>query len=142
MPTPTTYPLIEDDVIAYLASQGFGTLGTDLFREMLPDDEHGPATCTAVRSTGGVAPTLYVGGVPQRSTLQVTHRNAVLTTGKKWVNALIEFFRDPTRQNGLDLTNYHIWLLRPLNQEPTVETRDQEHRYFWTVSLECSFYRK
>ena len=45
--------MITDDIAAYLATQGVGTVGTDIVKGFLPDT---PGDCVAVYQKGGYAP--------------------------------------------------------------------------------------
>ena len=59
----------------YLAAQGVGTLGTDIFLQVLPEE---PVTGTAVVHTGGIN---LPGDPTRRPSLQVLHRNVSAEAG-------------------------------------------------------------
>lgn len=72
-----------DDVAAYLATQGLGTVGTNIFAGFLPDS---PNTCIAVSQRGGYAPIQ-----PQsieRPALHVLIRGADHTTAETLANSV------------------------------------------------------
>ena len=65
-----------EEVITFLAAEGLGTDGTDLFRARMPD---APDACGVVYETGGIAPDLGFGASTVRfesPALQVVFRGA------------------------------------------------------------------
>lgn len=68
-----------DEMTTYLAAQGVGTVGTDLFAGLLPDT---PDACVALLETGGMPAAHTVGGggagsaVFERPSIQVICRGA------------------------------------------------------------------
>lgn len=69
--------MLISEVATYLAAQGLGTVGTDIFYAHLPDNVD---NCLAVIDTGGVSPDIYI---PTKSpTFQVFIRAATYTAGK------------------------------------------------------------
>lgn len=68
---------LTDDIAEYLAAQGIGTVGTDIFVDHLPDL---PDSCVAVMQTGGQQPSIYL--PTKRPTFQVIVRNATHPGGE------------------------------------------------------------
>lgn len=64
-----------ENIATYLASQGFGTRGTDLFLQTMPSS---PATCTVVFATGGNE---YRGNPTRFPSFSIQYRNKNAASG-------------------------------------------------------------
>jgi hypothetical protein len=140
----TLEPLIEDYAADWLCAAGFGTKGTDFFQETLPECPPGPATATALRDLGGPASEPYHGGITREVSWQFLHRSATYRDGKKFLNALEQFFRD--NRNDIDLPTsgtalFRVLLFQPLQQSPVVADIENGNRYIWTFSVALTYHR-
>lgn len=65
-----------DEVVAFLAAEGLGTVGTDLFKAKMPAT---PDACGCVYESGGFSPDMALGSLTPRSenpSIQVLFRGA------------------------------------------------------------------
>ena len=85
--------MLISEVATYLAAEGLGTVGTNIFYSHLPDNTD---ECLVVLDTGGVNPDIYI---PTKSpTFQIIIRSATYTLGKAKLDsvrsALHNFYND------------------------------------------------
>lgn len=77
-----------DDLAAYMASHGIGTVGTDLFKSYMPTD---PVTNVTIYETGGPQPNKEL--PIKKPTFQVTVRSASYSTGRARLAAVRALFQ-------------------------------------------------
>jgi hypothetical protein len=95
-----------DDVADYLASNGVGTVATDIFVGFLPEE---PNNCVAVLDTGGSTPDAYI---PTKSaTFQVLVRSENYDVGKTKLNTIRELLHRKTNSNLGTGSNYLFYIL-------------------------------
>lgn len=120
--------MLLDEVSAYLAANGIGTVGTDIFLGFMPDK---PDACVTLYETGGLEPYRAMRSaagqpVAERPGLQVVCRNTtyeyVTARAKaKSVNALLDGLGDVTMTG----TRY-LWMAA--RQSPFLMGRDENTR--------------
>lgn len=76
--------VIAKQIARYLQQQGLGTIATDLFFGMLPDNSGSPLIC--VLSTGGLKPSIDI--PTKRPTFQVFVRASTFIAGQEKIDAI------------------------------------------------------
>lgn len=72
------------DIADYLATNGLGTVGTDIFYSYVPDID---ANVIAVLDTGGAQPSVDIGSL-KNPTFQIFIRNSSYATGKSKLDSV------------------------------------------------------
>lgn len=116
-----------NEIGTYLQSQGIGTLGTDLFLSLMPDQ---PDNCTALFEYAGSPPDLHWPG--EYPGLQVRVRNASYAAGRAKIGEVFKKLHGLHEQN-LSGTRY---LLIKARGSPEVLKRDESNRTEWFVNFE------
>lgn len=133
MPTPDL------DIATHLASEGIGTLGTDLFCGPVRDaDDLGetyPDECVFVLATGGFEPEPFVGGADapdiRRPFVQVRVRSAreSFQSGQTTARAVYQ------ATHKIEFAGYMGWLA----SEPTYLGKDNKSRHEWSINVQLVF---
>jgi hypothetical protein len=117
-----------DDIATYLAGQGIGTVGTNLFKGMLPAS---PDNCVALFEYGGERPDL-VGTYVERPKLNVRVRNTSYSAGRSACGSIIEDLHT-VGDTTLSGTRYlYIMAL----QSPIYLGRDGHERAEWSINFQ------
>lgn len=127
------------DVAAALATAGYGTVGTDLFRGPVrpPDADTGMPTRAIFvvdGATGGPEP-VGVFGDPalfRRATVQVTVRHEVYDTGDAQAEQIYDTLAAGTLAGG-------YLALMMLNSQPLFLGQDRSSWYTWTINVEAHY---
>jgi hypothetical protein len=93
--------LLIDEFAAWLATQGEGTVGTNLFKLSRPSS---PTACLTLSATGGYPPELY--GVREHPTIQVVAR---ATTPNGAIAKAYSVFNRLPRKGGLTMATLHAF---------------------------------
>jgi hypothetical protein len=81
-------PLLLDDIASYLASEGIGVVGTDLFKGQIPDS---PDNCVAIFEYAGQRPeTTHDNATFEHPGLQVRVRNLNYANGRQKIHDVFE----------------------------------------------------
>ncbi len=115
------------EIGTYLQSQGIGTLGTDLFLGLMPDQ---PDNCIALFEYAGSPPDLHWNG--EYPGLQVRVRNKSYGTGREKIQRIYELLHGLHNQI-LSGTRY---LLIKARGSPEVLKRDTNNRIELFVNFE------
>lgn len=118
--------MLLDDIANYLQTQGIGTVGTDIFRGLMPDQ---PDNCIALFEYAGSPPDLHWNG--EYPGLQVRVRNKSYSAGRAKIGAVVDVLHGLTEQV-LGTTRY---LLIRANQSPESLGRDNNGRNEWVVNF-------
>ena len=116
-----------NEIGTYLQSQGTGTLGTDLFLGLMPDQ---PDNCTALFEYAGSPPDLHWPG--EYPGLQVRVRNKSYGAGREKIGKIMGLLHG-LHESELSGTRY---LLVKARGSPEVLKRDNNNRIEWFVNFE------
>lgn len=98
--------VVIDDIAQYLATNGVGTLGTDLFKSFVPST---PDDCVTVLDTGGVKPDA---DIPTKSpTFQVYIRAASYSAGRAKLDSVRALLHQVANQNLVANQTYFYYIL-------------------------------
>ena len=133
----TAHALFEEDLIDYLAANGFGVENTSLFLNTMPDLPH---ECWTVRPLGGGSLEPNTGAVMRRSVIQFQYRNSNQITGKQTVLGLLDHFRGKV---DFAIGTHHVMQCNPAQEDPPVVMFDQHQtrRAYWTPSVSFTYYQ-
>jgi len=122
--------MIEKVLADYLESQGFGTVGVNIFAERLPEN---PDRAIAVIRYSGRAPVMILSGniVIEQPSVQVLVRTASFTESESLIYQIRDLI---TGLHNTNLNNLHILGIVPLGS-PAVLERDTKNR----VIMFCNF---
>lgn len=124
--------MLESDITAYLAAQGVGTEGTDLFYKNLPDDESGTydnAVLVTRRGTG--EPVHEHGGATSDDCgLLVTVRNTSVANGWAKTASVITAL---SGLSGTSLSSTHYYGI--LQTGSVITNTDENNRDIWIVAF-------
>jgi len=124
------------DIGTYLAAQGVGTQGTDLFRGSLPD---APDLCMAVVPTGGLGSIMTMtatlaGLAPERPRVQILTRSPVQDQPAGLARAELAYGKlHNARFTGVSGIRY---LLLEALQKPHVVGRDENNRHLFSFNVQ------
>ena len=123
--------MLLDELATYLAAQGIGTQGVDLFNGVLPDS---PPDAVALFEYGGVAPVHALGGGQakyERPRVQVVARATTYSAARSKIETIYKLLQA--------VSNASLSSVRYLSieavQSPFLLTRDENAR----VVLACNF---
>jgi len=133
----TAHALFEEDMIDYLAANGFGVENTSLFLNTMPDS---PSPCWAVRPVGGGSLEPNVGAVMRRSSIQFQYRHSDQIVGKQAVNSLVDHFRGKV---DFAVGTHHVMHCNPAQEDPPITYFDQHQprRATWTPTVTFTYYQ-
>jgi hypothetical protein len=115
------FPL--DSLTQYIAEDlGVGTVGTDVFRNHMPDQ---PDTCVTVSETGGGAPRLEQGDNTDTPSFQVRARSLDASTARATLQMIFQALHGLTEQT---LHGTHFKLIWALQSTPVPVGRDEKQR--------------
>lgn len=89
--------LLLDDLGVYLQAQSIGTVGTDLFKGILPES---PDDCISIDQSGGVEPDREL--PLEKPTIQVLVRNDDYATGLTKAKAIYDLLHRAGHDNGAE----------------------------------------
>ena len=115
------------EIGAYLATQNVGTVGTDIFLGLLPDQ---PDNCTALFEYAGSPPDLHWNG--EYPGLQVRVRSTSYSGGRAKIGEIVDLLHGLHEQE-LSGTRY---LLIKARGSPEVLKRDGSNRIEFLVNFE------
>lgn len=115
------------EIGAYLATQNVGTVGTDIFLGLLPDQ---PDNCTALFEYAGSPPDLHWNG--EYPGLQVRVRNKSYAAARTKIGEIMKLLHG-LHETQLSGTRY---LLIKARGSPEVLKRDASNRIEWFVNFE------
>jgi len=114
-------------ISAYLATKNVGTVGTDIFLGLLPDQ---PDNCTALFEYAGSPPDLHWNG--EYPGLQVRVRNKSYAAARTKIGEIMKLLHG-LHETQLSGTRY---LLIKARGSPEVLKRDASNRIEWFVNFE------
>lgn len=98
--------VVIDDIAQYLATNGVGTLGVDLFKSFVPST---PDACVTVLDTGGSKPDA---DIPTKSpTFQVYIRSTDYSTGKAKLDSIRALLHQVANQTLVANQTYFYYIL-------------------------------
>ena len=115
------------EIGAYLATKNVGTVGTDIFLGLLPDQ---PDNCTALFEYAGSPPDLHWNG--EYPGLQVRVRNKSYAAARTKIGEIMKLLHG-LHETQLSGTRY---LLIKARGSPEVLKRDASNRIEWFVNFE------
>lgn len=118
--------MLLDDIASHLQSQGIGTVGTNIFKGLLPDQ---PDNCIALFEYAGSPPDLHWEG--EYPGLQVRVRNKSYSAGREKIGSVVSKLHGLCEQT-INSTRY---LLLKANQSPGGLGRDANGRNEWVVNF-------
>ena len=123
---------LSQDIIEWLAAEGHGTIGTDLFMAVEPDQ---PDDVVTAFDTGG-SPDLMSGDHPiEEPTVMLRARNKDYRQGWERLDTLVRALTDDTRISVADSGAGYVglWLM----SGPMMIGRDEHERHRLTANLRC-----
>lgn len=124
-----------DEIVAFLAAEGLGTVSTDIFPAMMPA---GPDACCAVYETGGVSPDPGFGSSTLRfenPAIQVVFRGAANDYTGPRANMQTAFDSLVGISAGQVLSSTIYYLVTALQQPFPLGGQDENRR--WKIA--CNF---
>lgn len=118
------------EVAQFIASQGYATLNTDLFVDMLPDLDN---DCTAVFTTGGQIPDIYLPiGSPN---FEIITRSDSAQTAYERISNIVEDLHQTYNSTLVTSGNYYYSIL--LFGEINSLGRDEKGRIEYSANFNC-----
>lgn len=121
---------VANEVATYLANQGLGTLGTDVFVGHQPKGSTYD-NCITVYHTQGGQPDIYI--PTAEPSFQIIVRNKVYETGLSKVNSIVDELHQKRNAYLVSGETYFMFIL--LETEPYHIGMDEQERHEWTLNF-------
>lgn len=126
--------MILDEIAAYIATNGHGTVGTTIFKGRMPE---APADAIALHEYGGGSPDFTHDSdtpIMESPRVQVMVRHSSYSTGRTLIEAI---YRDLCRVHNQSLSGTYYYRLIP-QQSPFYLRRDENERVEFTVNFQAN----